>query len=191
MAISDRPPRNAFVASARKIYNPVGFAKGYNFVLWFILAGALFGFCLARLQYLDFHGTFCNTTGGTSSAAPGECFYYLGQKRYGVGIILHLAGILPAGILACVQFVPVMRHKFIQIHRINGYLVMLLSLVATVGAYMIARVTFGGGVDIQLGVGVLGIAFIGSLTMAYINVKRLQIEQHRAWMLRAWVYVCA
>lgn len=68
---------------------------------------------------------------------------------------------------------------------------MLLSLVATVGAYMIARVTFGGGVDIQLGVGVLGIAFIGSLTMAYINVKRLQIEQHRAWMLRAWVYVCA
>lgn len=190
MAISDRPPRNAFVASARKIYNPVGFAKGYNFVLWFILVGALFGFCLARLQYLDFYGRFCNTTGGTSGAAPGECFYYLGQKRYGVGMILHLAGILPAGILACVQFVPVVRHKFILIHRINGYLVMLLSLVATVGAYMIARVTFGGGVDIQLGVGLLGIAFIGSLTMAYINVKRLQIEQHRAWMLRAWVYVC-
>ena len=29
---------------------------------------------------------------------------------------------------------------------------------------------------------------IVSLLLAYINIKRLQIDQHRAWMLRAWVY---
>lgn len=188
MAVSDHPPRNAFVAFARKIYNPVGFAKGYNFVLWFILVGGLFGFCLARIQLLDFYHKFCPTEG--SGTGTGECLYYLGQKRYNVGIILHLAGILPGSLLACVQFVPVVRHKFIMLHRVNGYAVIILSVLATVGAYMIADVTFGGGIEIQVGVGLLGIVFVGSLAMAYINVKRLQIEQHRAWMLRAWVNVC-
>lgn len=43
--------------------------------------------------------------------------------------------------------------------------------------------------DVQMGVGVLSIAFISSLALALYNVKRLQIEQHRAWMLRAWFYV--
>lgn len=67
---------------------------------------------------------------------------------------------------------------------------MLLSLVGTAGAYMIANKALGGGLDVQTGMGFLGIAFVGSLAMAYINIKRLQIEQHRAWMLRAWFYVC-
>jgi uncharacterized membrane protein YozB (DUF420 family) len=43
--------------------------------------------------------------------------------------------------------------------------------------------------DVQMGVGVLSIAFISSLALALYNIKRLQIEQHRAWMLRAWFYV--
>lgn len=28
-----RPPANGFVAGMRKVYNPLGFSKGYNFVL--------------------------------------------------------------------------------------------------------------------------------------------------------------
>ena len=54
---------------------------------------------------------------------------------------------------------------------------------------MIARVSFGGGIETQTVVGLLAILFLGSLAIAYYNIKRLQIEQHRAWMLRAWIYV--
>ena len=36
--------------------------------------------------------------------------------------------------------------------------------------------------------GALGISVIVATFLAYINIKRLQIEQHRAWMLRAWFY---
>ena len=32
------PNPNAFVRHARKIYNPIGFNKGYNFVLFFIVS---------------------------------------------------------------------------------------------------------------------------------------------------------
>lgn len=64
----------------------------------------------------------------------------------------------------------------------------LLSIVGTAGAIMIARRAAGGGVDVQTFVGVLAIAFVGSLVMAIIAIKKLQIEQHRAWMIRAWAY---
>ncbi|KAI5922503.1 hypothetical protein F4810DRAFT_254164 [Camillea tinctor] len=189
MAVPTRPPKNGFVAFARKIYNPIGFAKGYNFVLCFIFLGALFGFTLSRFQSLDLYGTFCSQSdrGPNNKAAPGECFYLL-QPPYSVGIILHLAGILPASLLACVQFIPIVRYKAIIVHRVNGYVVIALSLAGTAGAFIIGRHSFGGGLDIQTGVGALGIAFIGALVMSYINIKRLQIEQHRAWMLRAWVW---
>lgn len=188
MVQSSRPPANGFVARARKVYNPIGFSKGYNFVLWFIFIGALFGFTLARLQYLDIWGVFCGDQ-GSSGALPGECFYYLRPRSLDqIGIILHLGCILPASLLACLQFVPVVRHKAIIVHRVNGWLVVLLSVVATVGAFLMARNSVGGGIDVQTGIGAIGIMFVASLVLAVVNVKRLQIEQHRAWMLRAWFY---
>ncbi|KAI1267611.1 hypothetical protein F5Y18DRAFT_306850 [Xylariaceae sp. FL1019] len=187
MVTSTRPPRNAFVRVSRKIYNPIGFSKGYNFILWFIFVGALFGFSLARLEYLDFNGIFC-TPDGQGGALPGECYYYTKFARYHYGIIIHLATVVPGSLLACFQFVPWIRYNALLFHRINGYLVILLILIGTGAAFAIARRSVGGGIDIQIGVGALGVSFIASLTLAYVNIKRLQIEQHRAWMIRAWVY---
>ncbi|KAI3336129.1 hypothetical protein F4824DRAFT_509934 [Ustulina deusta] len=187
MVTSTKPPANAFVARARKIYNPIGFAKGYNFTLWFIFVGALFVFSLARLKYLDFWGVFCNSDAvPRTGALPGECFYYTEQRRYHIGIILHLATVVPGSLLACFQFVPVIRRKFMLVHRINGYIVTLLSFVGTAAALAIARRSAGGGVDVQLFVGLLGLSFVGSFVMSIVHVKRLHIEQHRAWMIRAW-----
>ncbi|KAI9897921.1 hypothetical protein N3K66_007777 [Trichothecium roseum] len=187
MAESSRPPANCFVAAARHVYNPIGFSKGYNFVLWFVFAGALMGFVLARLMFLDYHGVFCNPD-SSEGAAPGECWSYGSEAYLQIGMKLHLYTIIPGGFLACLQFVPVIRHKVIMFHRLNGYLVILLSLAGTAGAFMIANVSFGGGLDVQAGIGMIGIAFVVSLAMALYNIKVLQLEQHRAWMLRAWFY---
>lgn len=191
MVTSTKPPRNGFVRAARKVYNPIGFGKGYNFVFWLIFGGALLGFSLSRFPMLDFYGKFCSKEGEGSPfhAGPGECWYYLRGNHETVGIIMHLAGVIPGSFLAFFQFVPVIRHKLILFHRVNGYVVILLSLVGTVGALMIVRHAFGGGLATQVSLGLLGIMFTGALLLAYINVKLLQIEQHRAWMLRAWAYV--
>ncbi|EQK98980.1 hypothetical protein OCS_05312 [Ophiocordyceps sinensis CO18] len=184
MVVVDRPPANAFVAYARRVYNPLGFAKGYNFILWFVFGGALMGFTLARFMYLNVDGVFCGN--GPSGAVPGECYYYRrGLER--AGLILHLAGILPAGFLAVFQFVPVIRHKILIIHRISGYVILLLSVVGIVGVFMIARHGLGGGLDIQSAAGLASIIFVTCKAIAFYNIKVLQIEQHRAWMLRAWV----
>ncbi|KAJ1325311.1 DUF2306 domain-containing protein [Microdochium nivale] len=187
----EKPAANAFVARARKVYNFIGFTKGYNFVLFFIFGGALLGFSLARLSYLDYFGNFCNPDRSKESGAlPGECFYFL-QPFYSASMILHLACILPAAILALVQFVPAVRHKAIIFHKVNGYLVLLLSLAGAVGGLMVARRAAGGGIDTQITAGVVSIAFVGALISAYTSIKRTRIDLHRAWMIRAWVWAGA
>lgn len=191
MVTPARPAANGFVTWARKVYNPIGFAKGYNFVLWFIFGGAMVGFVLARFMYLDFSKNFCPKGGseGANGAAPGECYYYLNFDQYKVGILLHLGGVLPAGLLAVFQFIPAIRHRWIIIHRISGYAAILFYIISLVGALMIARHAFGGGLEIQAWIGFVGIGILVCFILAYINIKRLQIEQHRAWMLRGWFYV--
>ncbi|KAF2217045.1 hypothetical protein CERZMDRAFT_32106 [Cercospora zeae-maydis SCOH1-5] len=170
---------NAFVAFFRKIYNPVGFNKGYNFILFFIFAGALFGFALARAPYMNVNGYFM------SRAAPGEAYWYR-QSYYNIGIRIHLLCVIPASLLVVWQFVPVIRHKARLFHRINGYVVVLLLIIGNIGAVMIARRAFGGTIATQSAVGAFAIFTTVGSFLAWINIKRLQIEQHRAWMLRTW-----
>lgn len=45
---------------------------------------------------------------------------------------------------------------------------------------MIARKAFGGSLETQAGIGTLVILTTISVVMAYVNIKRLQIDQHRA-----------
>ncbi|KAK4096015.1 hypothetical protein N658DRAFT_502059 [Parathielavia hyrcaniae] len=180
-----QPPANRFVAGARKIFNPIGFSKGYNFVLFFIFAGAFAGFTFAKLHYLALDRS-CTT--GSGDQRPLDCYYYTEGSVDRVGILLHLGTILPAALLTCLQFVPVIRRTFVLFHRINGYIILVLSVVSTAGALMLAQHAVGSRLEAQMGIGTSSIAFIVSLGLAYYNIKRLQIEQHRAWMLRAWFY---
>lgn len=184
------PPSNAFIGLARGVYTPIGFSKVHNFFSFLLFGGALMGFVLARLMYIDIENVFCGAGfSPTKRASPGECYYYQ-SGLYRAGMLLHLACILPAGFLVVFQFVPAIRHKWLLVHRINGYMILLLSLAGSAGALIVTRRAFGGGLDVQAGFGMITIMFLVSILMAYINIKKLRIDQHRAWMLRAWFYVC-
>lgn len=103
-----------------------------------------------------------------------------------VGITIHLAAVLPLGLLLPWQFVPLIRHKFILFHRINGYLVLLLLILSNVGALMICRRAMGGAPATQAALAGGAILTYLFAFLAYYNIKRLQIDQHRAWMLRTF-----
>lgn len=53
---------------------------------------------------------------------------------------------------------------------------------------MIIPIAAGGSPSTQVALGLLGAMTTVSVVLAYINIKRLQIDQHRAWMIRTWVY---
>lgn len=145
-----------------------------------IFAGAMFGFALARTEYLSIYQY-------SLGAAPGEWYWYH-AGLYRIGITMHLATVIPAGLLIVWQFIPIIRQKAIIFHRINGYTVSVLIFLGVVSALMIARRSFGGLPSTQAFIGLLAIMVITSLAMAIYNIKRLQIDQHRAWMLRMAFY---
>lgn len=185
------PPRGHSVALWRRAYRLIGFQKSYNFFLWCIFALGSLGFTLSRVAYLDYFGVFCrkNHLSRGNHAAPGECYYFLNGGKEQIGMMLHLYGVIPACILLFFQFIPVIRQKLVLFHRINGYIVILLMAVAVVGGLMSASGSFGGDPTFQTAVGVQGVLVVTALVMAMVNIKKLQIEQHRAWMLRTWAWV--
>jgi uncharacterized membrane protein len=71
-------------------------------------------------------------------------------------------------------------------HRINGYLVLVLMLVGVAGALMITSHAFGGGLSIHGAMYTLAVLVLGSASLGYYNIKRLQVEEHRKWMLRKY-----
>jgi hypothetical protein len=146
----------------------------------------MLGFTLARLPYMSIAGA--EKTSFANGAAPGEWFWYR-TGIYRIGITLHLTTVLPAGFLMIWQFVPVIRYKFRVFHRINGYIIILLVFIGNAGALMIVRRAFGGTLETQTAVGLLVIITTTSICLAYYNIKVLQIDQHRVWMLRAMFYL--
>lgn len=169
-------------AGYTSLHRSLGYDKSYNFILFVIFAGALLGFTLARLQYLSVASVFAKNT------SPGAWFWFR-SGVYRIGITLHLGAILPCGFLVVFQFVPKIRHRLLWIHRINGYTIIVLLLVSNAGAVMMLRRAFGGGLDIQSGVGLLVVITTIGVAMAYYNILKLQIDEHRAWMLRTMFYM--
>lgn len=170
-------PANILKRSFHKTHLALGFTKPYNALLWFHLAGAMFAFCLAHTPYLAIDTYY------RAKAAPGEWFYFR-QPFYRAAITLHLAAVVPAGILAAVQFTPIVRRKALLFHRMNGYVIILLVTLANVSGLMVARRSFGGTVEAQVFAGVLAIATTVCMVLAWVSIKRLDIASHRAWMLR-------
>jgi uncharacterized membrane protein len=108
--------------------------------------------------------------------------------RYKTGILLHLASILPASLLVVGQFTPFIRKRFRTYHRIAGYTAVALGVISIAGVLMIADRSFGGALSTQAWIGALSVAFLTALGLAIYNIRMKQIEQHRAWMIRAWVW---
>ncbi|KAK1235623.1 hypothetical protein PQX77_001142 [Marasmius sp. AFHP31] len=163
-----------------RLFQALGFKKGYNFVLWFICGGALLGFVLSRFMYL-------HPPTMLDEVAPGEAFW-LRSGIYKAAMLGHLGAVLPAGLLAVFQFVPIIRYKAIIVHRIAGYISLLGLFVGTAFAFILMRRSFGGDISTQFAVVALGAASLSSATVAWFNIKKLQIDQHRKWMLRTWSY---
>ncbi|KAK1219859.1 hypothetical protein PQX77_017438 [Marasmius sp. AFHP31] len=163
-----------------RLSEALGFKKGYNSVLWFIFGGGMLGFVLARFMYL-------HPPTMLEGVAPGEAFW-LQSGIYKVAMLAHLGAILPAGFLAVFQFVPIIRYKAIIVHRRVGYISLLGLFVGVAFALMLMRHSYGGDISIQSGVVALAALSLSSATIAWFNIKKLRIDQHRKWMLRTWFY---
>ncbi|KAL8721906.1 MAG: hypothetical protein Q9225_001502 [Loekoesia sp. 1 TL-2023] len=151
-----------------------------------MFAGGMLGFSLSRLSDLDYDHTFKDGF----ALVPGY-WYYFHDGHFRVGMIMHLAAVLPAGILMVLQFTPVIRQKWITFHRVNGYTVLLLPLISNAAASAVLPHKQGGGARTAMQTAEAFLVLITTLgmAMAWWNIRRKQIDQHRAWMLRTMFYL--
>ncbi|RPA96050.1 hypothetical protein L873DRAFT_1695832, partial [Choiromyces venosus 120613-1] len=141
-------------------------------------------FVLRRLQYLDIDN------GYRKHAGPGE-YYWMRFPYYRTGMLLHLGAIFPCGLLSTLQFIPAIRQKSMQFHRINGNIIFILLAISTVGAMMITGVSFGGDMAVWSSSITLSIVTAGAAALSWYNIKQLQIDQHRKWTLRSMFYMAS
>ncbi|KAF2221010.1 hypothetical protein BDZ85DRAFT_178635, partial [Elsinoe ampelina] len=157
----------------------VGFTHPFSLPLYLLTAGALAAFSLSRLPYLALTSRF------RPSSIPGEWFHLRSGHRR-AGILLHLIGVLFGSLLAVHQFTPVLRRKYPLVHRVVGHVAILLFLVGNAGAFMILDTSVGGTLAMRTWTGLVGAGTTVAVGLAYVNVRRRQIDLHRAWMLRTW-----
>ncbi|KAG9088087.1 hypothetical protein FS749_002426 [Ceratobasidium sp. UAMH 11750] len=100
----------------------------------------------------------------------------------------HLASVLPSAMLATVQFVPRFRARAIGLHRNTGQVVNVMSFVSVLTAWGMGRLAFGGDLATQSSVYLLGAMVLWSVVKAWSAIRRLQIDEHRMWIIRAWSY---
>jgi hypothetical protein len=92
---------NVVVRSSRKLYDPVGFKKGYNAVLAFISLGYILGFCLAQVEKFSVWGYWAVNHG------PGETWAFeRNGLLYKVSMTMHIVVMIPAGLIVVLQFLP-------------------------------------------------------------------------------------
>jgi len=88
------------------------------------------------------------------------------------------------------QFSEWMRRKNIGFHRWLGKLYVLSVFVSGLAALYIAFYATGGLIS-SLGFGGLAIAWLSATFLAYQNIRRRNIENHHAWMIRSYALTFA
>ncbi|KAH8177843.1 putative membrane protein (DUF2306) domain-containing protein [Sarocladium implicatum] len=171
---------SAFSTSLRQIESLSGFQRP-QFLLWTLLGGTAARFALHRIAEIDIDGVLCRRL------IPGECLLFKpGEVRNRVAVTAHIGTVLPALILAVFQFLPALRRWSSTLHRVNGYIILLLVCVGGISGIVVARDAFGGTLEMQTVMVLSALMIVGSLGLAMWYIKRQQVEKHRAWMLRAW-----
>ncbi|MEY4941262.1 MAG: hypothetical protein RIQ93_2997 [Verrucomicrobiota bacterium] len=106
-------------------------------------------------------------------------------------ITVHAIGASLALILGPFQFVDGLRSRAPQVHRVLGYIYLLLGVgVGGSAGILMARFSFGGFVS-HLGFGMLGCLWIFTGAMAISAARRRRFDDHRKWMERSFALALA
>ncbi len=108
--------------------------------------------------------------------------------------VLHIVGGVVFLVLGALQFSPRMRQRHPTWHRRAGRALILLGITAALAALWMTllspRQTGTGSVLHTLRL-IFGTALAGTLIVAFRAIKRGDVAQHRAWMIRAYAIALA
>lgn len=75
------------------------------------------------------------------------------------------------------------RNRYLRLHRWLGRIYLLAVLVGSIAGLYLAATAFGG-LPTRIGFGMLGVLWLISGAMAYLHIRRGNVQIHRQWMIR-------
>ncbi|KAF7868590.1 hypothetical protein EAF04_005121 [Stromatinia cepivora] len=124
--------------------------------------------------------------GGRLRPKSPEHVIIFGDGLMKLGMDVHLWSVLPAGTLLPLQFLPIVRRKYINLHRYTGRTLFPMLLLGNTCAFGIAHVSFGGTIETRIWIYTLGIMVFFALFKSWIAIRRKRIGEHRVWAIRTW-----
>lgn len=106
------------------------------------------------------------------------------------GIYSHVIGGMTAIIIGPFQFLPIIRNKYLKIHRWLGRIYLAGVLFGGLGGLYIALYAFGG-FPTSLGLASLGVLWLWTGFMAYQRIRQKNVSVHKEWMIRNYALTFA
>jgi uncharacterized membrane protein len=98
-------------------------------------------------------------------------------------LLVHVTGGILALFLGPWQFWVNFRNSFLSLHRWLGRIYLCAVLVGSVAGIYLATIAYGG-LPSRLGFASLAVLWLATAMMAYLRVRRGDLEAHREWMIR-------
>ncbi len=107
-----------------------------------------------------------------------------------LGILIHIGGMMVAAVLGPFQFLRSFRDRHRAIHRAMGRVYLCGAVVGGLGGLYMAQYSASGIVS-DVGFGLLAIVLLLTSAMAFMAIKRGDVQTHREWMTRSYALVLA
>jgi uncharacterized membrane protein len=105
-------------------------------------------------------------------------------------LLLHIGGMMVAAAIGPFQFRQSFRDRHRDIHRLMGRIYLTGALVGGLGGLYMAQYAASGTVA-HVGFTLLALGVLGSSAMAFLAIRRVDIETHREWMTRSFALILA
>ncbi len=105
----------------------------------------------------------------------------------GLTTVLHVLPGLIFLLIGLVQFMPALRRHALRLHRWLGRIFIISGLISGLSVlWLSVRLPAMGGLLTLVGTWIFAIAMMVCLVAAYRAIRRMDVTQHRAFMIRAY-----
>jgi len=153
----------------------LGFKERWTLTFFVIFAGGIVGFALARSMFLDPNASLYK------KELAGEWFWN-SRDPYRNALVVHIWACFFIAWGIVLEFIPAICRRSIFLHRMIGYVLLVLILISVATGWIIARRAQGGEPSVQAVFYILGIFILISVTLGLVHAR--DVRQHRKWMLR-------
>lgn len=105
-------------------------------------------------------------------------------------LLLHIFGGVLALFLGPWQFWGGFRNRYLRLHRWVGRVYLTAVLIGAVAGLYMAAIAFGG-LPSSIGFAALAVLWLTTAVMAYLRIRRGDVERHREWMIRNYALTFA